>query len=137
MLKKDKQGNIKNTIANKKKLKKKAWDIFSKWIRNRDRKCVTCGSAFWDENLGEWGIKGLQAGHFHHNVLDFDEMNINAQCVKCNHYLSGNASQYSVFLVEKYGQDKFIELGNRAKMALRGELLSVQDYQNIIDKYSI
>lgn len=137
MLKKDKLGNIKDIIENKKKLKQKAWDTFSVWVRRRDRACVTCGNATWDEDLGEWSIKGLQAGHFHHTVLDFDEMNINAQCKQCNHYKSGAASKYSVFLVGKYGEKKFLELAIRAKQALKGELRSVEEYQAIINKYTI
>lgn len=136
MLKKDKAGKVKDTIENKKKLKAKAWDAFSLWVRKRDRCCVTCGYAFWDEQLGEWSVKGLQAGHFHHTVLDFDEMNINAQCNQCNHYKSGNLSKYSVYLIQKHGPDKFMELAMRAKKALAGELRSVNDYQEIIRKYS-
>ena len=105
-------------------LKRKAWEIFSKWIRNRDKRCVTCGST-----------NQLQAGHFWHGVLDFDEMNINAQCVKCNKYLSGNLAPYSVYLVNKHGIDKFKDLEKRHWTALRGEFRSDKDYLEIIEKY--
>lgn len=58
----------------------KLWNIFSIYIRRRDGGvCFTCNERKWDEELGEWTIKGMQAGHFYHNVLDFDEMNINCQ----------------------------------------------------------
>ena len=136
-VKKNKLGEIKNTIINKKKLKAKAWTVFSIWIRNRDKICVACGARMWDSELGEYSIKGLHAGHFHHNVLDFDEENINAECVQCNTYNAGNLAPYSVYLVNKIGIERFNALGLRAKQALRGELMEIQDYQNIIAKYSL
>ena len=86
---------------------KKAWKVFSKWIRNRDKRCVTCGST-----------KQLQAGHFWHNVLDFDEININAQCVYCNHFLSGNLASYSAYLIRKYGKRAFGDLEKRHYIAI-------------------
>lgn len=107
-------------------LHRKAWDTFSKWIRNRDKRCVTCGS----ENQ-------LQAGHFFHNVLDFDEENISAQCKKCNHFLSGNLAVYSVYLLNKLGQEKFEALNIRHYRAMKGEKFSPEDYKAIIDKYTI
>lgn len=116
-------------------LRQKAWDTFSIFIRLRDRKCVTCNARFWDEDLGEFGIKGLQAGHFKHSVLDFDEININAQCEQCNHFRSGNLSEYSVYLVNKYGADELLALDRRAMLALRGVKLSREDCEAIIEKY--
>lgn len=107
-------------------LKRKAWDVFSKWIRNRDGRCVTCGSR-----------SQLEAGHFWHNCLDFDEMNINAQCKQCNHYWSGNLAPYSVYLINKYGVEKFQDLEKRHYLALRGEYRSDQDYRDLIEKYRL
>lgn len=136
MLTKDKQRIIKDTISNKKKLKNKAWYVFSIWIRKRDNAtCVSCGVRNWDSTLGEWSIKGFNAGHFYHNVLDFDEDNINCQCIRCNHHLSGNLAPYSVYLLSKLGENGFNDLYNRSKLALKGELKSCQDYLNIIEKY--
>lgn len=107
-------------------LKTKAWVVFSKWIRNRDKKCVTCGS--YDQ---------LQAGHFWHAVLDFDEININAQCKQCNYFKSGNLAIYSIYLINKYGKDVFMDLEKRHWIAMRGEYRSDKDYQKIIDKYKL
>lgn len=134
-MRKDKEGKVKDTQVNRKLMKKKAWVVFSEWIRKRDRQCVTCGKAYWEQELGEWTIKGLQAGHFHHNVLDFDEENVNCQCSQCNHYMSGNLAKYSIYLLDRLGKKKFMDLGIRAKMALKGELKSVEDYQKIIERY--
>lgn len=110
----------------KKTLHKKAWNTFSKWIRERDKICVTCGSR-----------NDLQAGHFWHACLDFDEMNINGQCVQCNYYKSGNLAPYSIYLINKYGVDAFKDLEKRHYLALRGEYRTEQDYLDIIEKYKL
>lgn len=104
--------------------KRKAWDTFSLYIRLRDKRCVTCGS----ENQ-------LQAGHFWHNVLDFDEENLNCQCKRCNHFLSGNLAQYAVYLLGKLGKEKFDALDIRHTRALSGEKRSDQDFKNLIEIY--
>jgi len=106
--------------------KNRAWDTFSKWIRERDKRCVTCGAT-----------EGLQAGHFWHNCLDFDEMNINAQCARCNHYLSGNLAVYASYLIAKHGVKKFQDLEARHYLAMKGEHYTVEDYESIIKKYKI
>lgn len=106
-------------------LKGKAWKTFADWVKKRDKYfCVTCGSQ-----------NDLQAGHFWHNVLDFDEMNINTQCKQCNHFKSGNLAVYSNFLIDKYGLEKFKDLEKRHYIALGGEKMYPEDYKNIIDKY--
>ena len=106
-------------------LKKKAWGVFAEWIKKRDNYfCITCGSQ-----------NDLQAGHFWHAVLDFDEMNINTQCKKCNHFLSGNLAPYSAYLLAKYGEQAFKDLEKRHYIALGGEYRTAEDYQKIIDKY--
>lgn len=107
-------------------LRDKAWATFSLWIRTRDKKCVTCGS-----------YDGLQAGHFWHGVLDFDEININAQCTQCNFYKSGNLAPYSAYLIHKYGVKEFEKLEIRHYMAMKGERRSEQEYEGIIAKYKI
>lgn len=101
--------------------KDRAWKYFSQYIRLRDQKCVTCGS-----------IKNPQAGHFWHNVLDFDEENINQQCSFCNKYKSGNLAVYSIYLINKLGTIKFKALDIRHTKAIGGEKRSVEDYEKII-----
>lgn len=106
-------------------LKAKAWGTFSKWIQNRDKQCVTCGST-----------NRLCGGHFYHGVLDFDEENINCQCNQCNTYKSGNLAIYSVYLLNKLGEKKFKELNLRHYQAMKGEKRSPEDYKRIIQQYS-
>jgi hypothetical protein len=103
---------------------KNAWKVFSKWIRNRDGHCVTCATGGADN-----------AGHFWHGVLDFDEENINAQCVRCNKWLSGNLAQYSIYLLNKLGTRKFKALEIRHYRAIKGEKRYEKDWEEIIKKY--
>lgn len=108
----------------KRSLRDKAWKVFSKFIRERDKTCVTCETGNADN-----------AGHFWHGVLDFDEENVNGQCVRCNKWLSGNLSEYAIYLIKKLGLKKFLDLYERKKVAQAGEYRTEEDYQNIIDKY--
>ena len=96
----------------------KAWQVFSRWVRLRDPRCITCGEP--SEN----------AGHFRHNCLDFDEQNINGQCVRCNKWLSGNLAVYATYLVRKYGSKVLDQIDKR-----RSKIYSLEELQIIIKKY--
>ena len=84
-------------------LKKKADKYFSLYIRYRDSKngmaeCITCGV--------EKPIKQMQNGHFVRrsvNLLRYDELNCNAQCVGCNMFKAGELYLYGKAIDEKYG----------------------------------
>ena len=78
-------------------LKKKAWELFSKYIRERDKVCFTCGAK--TDHAGHWR-------HGHTKVGFFNEKNVNGQCVKCNLYLSGNLGEYTLKMGKKYGLKK-------------------------------
>lgn len=104
--------------------KSRAWKIFSQYIRLRDGRCVSCETG---------GAEN--AGHFWHNVLDFDEDNINAQCVRCNKWLSGNLASYSVYLLGKLGKRGFDKLNLKHTRAMKSNKLTIEDYEKIITKY--
>ncbi len=79
------------------KTKKELDTIFSVWIRLRDKKCITC-----------LATKNLQAGHFvsrKYNSTRYDEVNVNAQCVRCNMFDQGRQYDYGIKLNEMYGPD--------------------------------
>lgn len=76
-------------------LKKKADQVFSKWVRAREPYCVTCGSR-----------NNLQAGHYvsrSWNALRYSEVNVHTQCSGCNIFKRGNMDEYARFLIKKYG----------------------------------
>lgn len=120
----------KKTVPKRTRLKRlhnRAWDLWSLIVRTREGfKCFTCGIM---------NHEGMQAGHFKHNVLDFDPMNIHCQCLRCNHFLSGNLSVYTLRLIELYGLEEVQSLEKRATMALSGEKKSEEDYEKMIEEF--
>ena len=86
------------------KLKKKAWKLFSQYIRQKYAiggyvRCITCGK----HGL----IAEFHAGHFIHGNTKktyFDERNVHPQCVGCNMYRSGHLAIYAIRLEELYGR---------------------------------
>jgi hypothetical protein len=117
-----------------KALKKKAWDVFSIYIRQRDMdengnvKCCTC------PNIRHW--TGLDAGHFESRIKEntlFDEQNVHPQCKGCNMPPNnGRPFEYAVFLDERYGQGTANAIRARAyRRTMRRDEL-----EKIIAKYS-
>ncbi|MBD3194074.1 MAG: recombinase [Candidatus Lokiarchaeota archaeon] len=106
-------------------LKKKAWKVFSEYIRRRDKGiCITCGKK------DNWQL--MHAGHFKHGKLDFDEVNINCQCVSCNRFKHGRLDVYAEKLIEKHGHlvlSDLVKRSNEIKKHSRDEL------EIIIEKY--
>ena len=107
------------------KLKKEAWKVFSRFIRERDKVCFTCkkGKA---QNAGHWR-------HGHNKIGFLDEENVHGQCVRCNLWLSGNQQVYTLKMVSIYGEEetnKMWKYFNKDHNFTRKELIGV------IKKYS-
>lgn len=87
----------------KKKLHNKVWKLMSEYIRSKDADqygfnyCYTCGE--------KKHYKELQAGHYKHDRLDFDERNLKPQCSQCNHYNYGRLDVYGEKLANQFGLD--------------------------------
>ena len=111
------------------KLKKKAQDKFNAWIRNRDRDkgCISCGVSI--DHAGHY----FSAGHY--SALAMDEMNVHAQCIRCNNFLHGNLIKYRMGLISRYGEDYVIELESKSVNAVKK--WSRQELEEIILKYKI
>jgi len=88
--------------TDKQKLKKQLDEIFSKFIRLRDWKCVICNTT---QNLNNW--------HFYTRsclALRFDEINCNTQCATHNKLHEQNTKPYTDWMIKNYWQDKVNEL---------------------------
>lgn len=125
----------------RKRLAKKAWECFSKFVRsnpatfNGFTSCYTCLRKF------QW--KELDAGHYRHTArkkggirtkaIDYDERNIHPQCTYCNRMLHGNLARYSMALEEQYGHGIIQELH---KVYQEAKELSNEELHQIIKKYS-
>ena len=117
------------------RLKKEAWDIFSKYIRTRDcirttgcasfGLCITCGKRYH--------IKLLQAGHLipgRHNSNLFSPKGTHAQCYNCNINLRGNTLEYRRQVVKLYGEgaDEELEMEARVvKKFTRTDLIELKE----------
>lgn len=112
------------------KLKKKLWEVFSKYIRQRDNyTCVTCGQK------GEGS--GMHAGHYITKAvgglgLYFHEQNVHAQCYRCNIHLSGNWTAYRAFMLRKYGEKVEKELMRMKEQVCKW---TEYDYEQKIEYY--
>ena len=97
-------------------LKKKAWKLFSEYIRRRHAdtggtaSCVTCSRAY------HW--KQLQAGHFipgRHNSILFDPRGVHPQCYRCNVPMKGNPREYDAWMRRNYGPKIIKDLEKKDK----------------------
>lgn len=109
-----------------KRLKAKAWNIMSLYVRLRDEgRCFTCGKVD--------SIQKMNAGHFKHHRLDFDERNIHCQCVSCNKFRGGKLDIYAERLEDMYGQGIIQELSAAANKIHR---YTRTELEEIIEKYT-
>lgn len=126
--------------ATKTSAKKKAWDVFSKYIRLRDAlltmhnkiqaRCISCQKPY-----PAFGRKCLQAGHFlpgRRNSVLFHEDLVHAQCYNCNVNLGGNWVAYERVMIALYGQKKVDEFKKLVPMTID---MTIQDYQDIEAKF--
>lgn len=122
---------IKGRQKTPKQLKKKADELFSKYIRLKYSdfegvaSCYTCG------DRRPW--KELQNGHFVSRVhlsTRWDEENCRIQCYACNYLRRGHYDEFSRLLIKEKGVDILEEL-NRRKNTLK--TMKRADYETLIE----
>lgn len=117
------------TESLRKTLHKKAWTLMSEWVRTKDANldgyvyCYTCGAIKH--------YKETDAGHFHHDRLDFDERNLKPQCTKCNRHLHGRLDVYAINLLKDYGSEWLLKLQQDAVSYNKYDVAQLQE--RIID----
>lgn len=80
-----------------------AQKAFNAYIRARDQNepCISCGKIFTCQaHAGHFLTVGARPEH------RFNEDNCHRQCVRCNHFLSGNVAQYRKRLIKKIGLER-------------------------------
>src|SRR3990167_7147036 len=77
---------------------KLATKYFNKFIRQRDKICISCGAGV--DHAGHY----LSAGH--HSAHRFNELNTNGKCLRCNNFLHWNLINYRKGLVKKIGLER-------------------------------
>jgi hypothetical protein len=105
-------------------LKKKLDNVFSLYIRARDKSCITCGAK-----------ENLQCGHFQsrkHNATRFSEINCASQCVRCNMFNQGEQYEFGKQLDLKYGEGTSEKLKQKAQEIKKW---TVYELQELIETY--
>ncbi len=96
----------KKKLKSLKSLKNKADQLFSRFIRERDRHtCYTCGKVIQANES--------QNGHYisrKYLFYRYDERNCHCQCVGCNVFGKGNMTVYSLKMLENYKYAFLVEI---------------------------
>lgn len=102
----------KTTVASKIRRKKGIWatstadNYFSKWIRERDGKCMRCHRT-----------DNLTCSHYHKRAISitrFDPQNCIALCGECHADWEGPKEGYTDFMIAWLGTEAFIALQRKA-----------------------
>lgn len=116
-----------------KQIKKKAWDMFSKYIRLKYadadgfENCYTCGKfAHWKHLSAGHGIGGRN------NAVLFMEEVVRPQCVGCNVWGGGKYSIFGEKLIKEYGAKKYAEFVIESNKTVP---MKVIDYQARFEAY--
>lgn len=121
-------------------LKNKAQDMVNLYIRLRYAlntsdglmaKCYTCRSVWLLDSAED--KRKYHAGHYWkadkrsgHQNTRYDHDNIRPQCLACNRYKGGMMAEFGDKLLEELGEQKFRELGIRAKQPKKWTALELE-----------
>ena len=109
-------------VRSYKELRKEARRVFARWIVNRDKVGITCGSP------------ATQCGHYiHRDCFDFDEFVNHGQCARCNLWLRGNLSIYTLKMIDLCGRDSVDEMHRASHEVVK---FSREFLENVITKYT-
>ena len=112
---------------------------FELYIRYRDNwKCIVCDTTMWLD------ATHMHAGHLirrTHKKTRWDEINVHAQCYKCNCAHNFDESAYTAKFLQRYGQQAYIDLVARAKGTDKLNSAEVieraQYYKSKVDEYTL
>lgn len=111
----------------RKTLVKKLDEAVSLYIRNRDKKCVVCGST---ERLTNGHIFSRVAYSTRWDVSD--DGNCHAQCWPCNFRHERDAYPYNNWYIINFGKDKWDELHRRYATPRKYKDFELSDLLNYI-----
>lgn len=97
----------------------KADQVFSEYIRKRDKRCVRCKRP----GYGKDGIKGLQCSHYfgrRNECTRFDPENADALDMGCHQIWGSNDREsYREFKIKQLGEKGFKDLRIRSQMVCK------------------
>ena len=97
--------------------------LFNRYIRLRDdgNVCISCQKPPKKKNAGHY--KTTKA----FPELRYNVDNCHLQCEHCNTYLSGNITQYRIYLLEKIGAERLAKLEGKTELPH----LRIDDYKEL------
>jgi hypothetical protein len=112
-------------------LRKKAQQVFNKWVRARDedQPCISCGKPPGDLTQLH---AGRDAGHYRSTGsaphMRFYEDNCHAQCVLCNQWGAGRAVDYRIGLAARIGMARVesLEADNTPRHFTKDDLKAIR-----------
>lgn len=130
---------IKKKAQSRSQLVKKLDKVFSEYIRLRYSQdgistCVTCGDQKpWREHQnGHYFSRGRQNTRW-------DEDNCAVQCMRCNIFLKGNYTEYSMYMIEKYGLEFVKQLQAKSKSTEKITTVTIKEmieyYTKVVNNY--
>lgn len=112
--------------------KASAWKAFSEWVRRNNQDsigfntCYTCGiSKHFTEMQAGHGIGGRN------NAVLFMEEVVRPQCERCNGFLNGNYSVFTMKLMDELGVKKYqnlVILSNQVVKWTPSDFLAIENY---------
>lgn len=88
----------------------RATEVFNRWIRNRDGRCMECGVTI-----------NLTCAHFFtakRHSTRWDPENACALCFACHRHYTDNREAWTEWLVKRLGQEKYDEIEQRSLVAM-------------------
>ena len=108
----------------RKSIVKEADYVFSRYIRMRDGKCVTCGA-----------VENLQCGHLFSRVsysTRWDEENAFAQCAACNYRHEYDPAPLTLYFINRFGKEKYESLYTKYKTNVK---MTDEEILDVIKEY--
>lgn len=114
-----------------KTLKRKAWEVFARYVRNLTKMCVTCGIRP-AQHCGHYLRNSERNQALGGNALWYDERNFAGQCVVCNNYNGGEQAKFAIYLEKRYGHGILQELST---LRATYKLWTIQEIEAKFEKY--
>lgn len=120
---------LRNGVSSKPWNTKRADKEFSKWIRERDGKCVRCGKK-----------TNLQASHFwsrSHSSVRYDPENVDTLCAGCHIFKweIEKQGEYREYMIRKLGMSKYKNLEKRARATVN-RIDAIKQFQAWIQNHA-
>jgi len=116
--------------------KDKTWKALSRYIRLRDKHCVTCYAPhpFEDLDCGHYQRNSERNKLLGGNELWFDEINFGAQCTACNRFRNGQPVQMALFLTQKWGAKILKTIQKKFTTPKKWEMWELQELEDHYNK---